>query len=90
MPATAIPIFVSPGTMLEELDRLELGPDPARVWDDAWLDDDGELSAAPGWEAWGARGACVQRSGQGVSMGKPALRRSANVGAIRRRHEKEP
>jgi hypothetical protein len=62
MPATAIPTFVSRGTMLEEL-----GPDPARVWDDAWLDDDGELSAAPGWEAWGA---CVQRSGQGVSTGE--------------------
>lgn len=56
MPATAIPTFVSRGTMLEELGRLELGPDPVRVWDDAWLDDDGELSAAPGWEAWGARG----------------------------------
>jgi hypothetical protein len=51
MPATAIPTFVSRGTMLEGLDRLELGPDPARVWDDAWLDDDGGLSAAPGWEA---------------------------------------
>jgi hypothetical protein len=46
------------GRMLEELDRLELGPDPAGAWDDAWLDDDGELSAAPGWEAWGVRGAC--------------------------------
>ena len=56
MPATAIPTFVSRGTMLEGLDRLELGPDPARVWDDAWLDDDGELSAAPGWEAWGRGG----------------------------------
>jgi hypothetical protein len=35
MPATAIPTFVSRGTMLEELDRPELGPAPARVWDDA-------------------------------------------------------
>jgi hypothetical protein len=57
MPTTPIPTLVSRGTMLEELDRLELGPDPANAWDDAWLDDDGELSAAPGWEAWGLLGA---------------------------------
>jgi hypothetical protein len=81
MPATAIPTFVSRGTMLEELGRLELGPDPARVWDDAWLDDDGELSAAPDGRHGGA-GACVQRSGQGVSMGEAG---AAAVG-YRRRH----
>jgi hypothetical protein len=62
MPATAIPTFVSRGTMLEGLDRLELGPDPARVWDDAWLDDGGGLSAAR-MGGMGGAGACVQRSG---------------------------
>jgi hypothetical protein len=39
----------SNGTMLREIDRLELGQDPAESWDDAWLDSEGELSAAPGW-----------------------------------------
>ena len=57
MPTTAIPTLASRGTMLKELDRLELGDDPASAWDDAWLVD-GELTATPGWEAWGARGAC--------------------------------
>jgi hypothetical protein len=52
MPTTPVPTLVSRGTMLEELDRLELGPDPASAWDDAWLVD-GELTALPGWEAWG-------------------------------------
>ena len=28
MPTTPVPTLVSRGTMLEELDRLELGPDP--------------------------------------------------------------
>ena len=51
MPTTPVPTLVSRGTMLEELDRLELGPDPASAWDDAWLVD-GELTALPGWEAW--------------------------------------
>jgi hypothetical protein len=37
------------GRMLVELDRLELGPDLVGAWDDVWLDQDGELSAAPGW-----------------------------------------
>jgi hypothetical protein len=37
MPTTPVPTLVSRGTMLEELDRLELGPDPTSAWDDAWL-----------------------------------------------------
>jgi hypothetical protein len=52
MPTTDVPTLASRGTMLEEV-----GPDPAGAWDDAWLVD-GELTALPGWEAWGARGAC--------------------------------
>jgi hypothetical protein len=55
MPTTHIPTLASRGTMLEEVDRLELGPDPAGAWDDAWLVD-GELTALPGWEAWGRGG----------------------------------
>jgi hypothetical protein len=35
--------------MLAERDHLELGADLVDTCDDAWLDDAGELSAAPGW-----------------------------------------
>jgi hypothetical protein len=34
---------------VDTLDALELGPDIADAFDDVWLDQDGELSAAPGW-----------------------------------------
>jgi hypothetical protein len=46
MPTTDVPTLASRGTMLEEVDRLGLGPDPAGAWDDAWLVD-GELTAPP-------------------------------------------
>jgi hypothetical protein len=32
-----------------ELEQLELGEQLTLWTDDAWLDDDGELSARPGW-----------------------------------------
>lgn len=35
--------------MLEELDRLELGPDAAGAWDDFWLDGDELVADSPGW-----------------------------------------
>jgi hypothetical protein len=41
---------------VDAAEDLELGPDVTSSWDDAWLDDDGELSAAPGWAVWGSGG----------------------------------
>lgn len=37
------------GRMVVELDHLEHGEDLEPWTDGAWLDDAGELSAAPGW-----------------------------------------
>ena len=41
--------LASAGNAAREVDLLELGPDIAGWWDGAWLDIDGDLSAAPGW-----------------------------------------
>jgi hypothetical protein len=84
MPNTDIYTLVSRGTMLEELDRLELGPDPASAWDDAWLVD-GELTALPGWEAWGLGG---QRGGRHIGAHRWALlKREGTAGGLRDGHD---
>jgi hypothetical protein len=85
MPTTGLPTLASRGTMLQEVDCLELGPDAASAWDDARLVD-GELTTLPGWEAWGSGPAPRWEATCSTRPRRPSWRRSPPQDPARRPH----